>query len=67
MLLERAQGAVEQIDALLAAIKAAPEADAAMVERVTHIDESMRAVERELEQLWDSFERLKAGGGVPGP
>ena len=66
-LLKRAQEAVEHIDALLAALKAAPQVDAAALERVAHIDKSMRTVERELEQLWDGFKRLEAGGGVPGP
>ena len=66
-LLKRAQEAVEQIDALLAALKAAPHADAATLERATHIGSTLRTVERELEQLWDGFKRLQVGGGVPGP
>ena len=66
-LLRRAQEAVEQIDALLAALKDAPQADAATLERATHIGKTLRTVERELEQLWDGFKRLQAGGGVPGP
>ena len=57
-LLEKAQEATLHIDTLLAALQKDPRADSGTTARVERISETLRALEHELDQLWDEFKRM---------
>ena len=57
-LLEKAQEAIEPIATLLAALQKDARANSSVRAHTEKIGESLRDLERELDQLWDEFKRL---------
>ena len=54
-LLEKAQEATDQIEALLAAIGAAPRLDDSIQTNLERVRHSVRTLQGELDQLWDEL------------